>query len=67
MASSTVRPGPEDRPQEHDVAPPLLDSAAMLAYDPATEVDWETRWTRTSTARARSACTLYGHGRTGTR
>lgn len=44
MASSTVRP--EDRNQERpagqDVARRLLDSAAKLSYDPATEVDWNT-------------------------
>ncbi|MFJ2766923.1 diiron oxygenase [Streptomyces sp. NPDC087300] len=58
MASSTVRPSTQDHPhrgsadasrdgsvdgsQEGDVAQRLLDSAAVLAYDPATEVDWET-------------------------
>ncbi|MET7645429.1 diiron oxygenase [Streptomyces sp. NPDC005426] len=42
MASSTVRPEDQDRLGEQDVARRLLDSAAKLSYDPATEVDWDT-------------------------
>ncbi|WP_406089713.1 diiron oxygenase [Streptomyces sp. NBC_01013] len=42
MASSTVRPEDQDRIAEQDVARRLLDSAAKLSYDPATEVDWNT-------------------------
>lgn len=42
MASSTVRPEDRDRIAEQDVARRLLDSAAKLSYDPATEVDWNT-------------------------
>lgn len=42
MASSTVRPKDQDRIAEQDVARRLLDSAAKLSYDPATEVDWNT-------------------------
>ncbi|MFG3138447.1 diiron oxygenase [Streptomyces sp. NPDC048211] len=42
MASSTVRPEDQDRLAEQDVARRLLDSAAKLSYDPATEVDWDT-------------------------
>ncbi|MFC9178738.1 MULTISPECIES: diiron oxygenase [Streptomyces] len=42
MSSSTVRPEDQDRLAEQDVARRLLDSAAKLSYDPATEVDWET-------------------------
>jgi hypothetical protein len=42
MSSSTLRPKTQERPHEQDVARRLLDSAAVLAYDPATEVDWET-------------------------
>lgn len=42
MASSTVRPEDQDRLAEQDVARRLLDSAAKLSYDPATEVDWST-------------------------
>ncbi|MFI6950015.1 diiron oxygenase [Streptomyces sp. NPDC050422] len=42
MASSTVRPEDQDRLAEQDVARRLLDSAAKLSYDPATEVDWNT-------------------------
>ncbi|MCX2968397.1 MULTISPECIES: AurF N-oxygenase family protein [Streptomyces] len=39
---STVRPQTQGHTDQHDVAGRLLDSAAQLAYDPATEVDWET-------------------------
>lgn len=60
MASSTVRPGPEDRPREHDVARRLLDSAAMLAYDPATEVDWETPLDKDFHGASPEWSTLYG-------
>ncbi|MET7368159.1 diiron oxygenase [Streptomyces sp. NPDC005566] len=45
MASSTVRPddrNAQGRLAEQEVARRLLDSAAKLSYDPATEVDWET-------------------------
>lgn len=42
MASSTVRPEDQNRLAEQDVARRLLDSAAKLSYDPATEVDWNT-------------------------
>lgn len=42
MASSTVPPKNQDRPAAQDVARRLLDSAAKLSYDPATEVDWNT-------------------------
>ncbi|MDT9687117.1 diiron oxygenase [Streptomyces sp. P9(2023)] len=42
MASSTVPPESEDRHAEQEVARRLLDSAAKLSYDPATEVDWDT-------------------------
>ncbi|MFB8103860.1 diiron oxygenase [Streptomyces sp. DSS69] len=44
MSSSTVRPEDQDQDRlaEQDVARRLLDSAAKLSYDPATEVDWET-------------------------
>ncbi|MEU1471749.1 diiron oxygenase [Streptomyces sp. NPDC005761] len=42
MASSTVRPEDQDRLAEQDVARRLLESAAKLSYDPATEVDWNT-------------------------
>ncbi|MEU0762371.1 diiron oxygenase [Streptomyces microflavus] len=42
MSSSTVRPEDQDRLAEQDVARRLLDSAAQLSYDPATQVDWET-------------------------
>ncbi|MBT2377756.1 diiron oxygenase [Streptomyces sp. ISL-111] len=42
MSSSTVRPEDQDRLAEQDIARRLLDSAAKLSYDPATQVDWET-------------------------
>ncbi|MGW6563780.1 AurF N-oxygenase family protein [Streptomyces sp. NPDC054975] len=42
MARSTVPPESEDRHVEQEVARRLLDSAAKLSYDPATEVDWDT-------------------------
>lgn len=42
MASSIVRPEDQNRLAEQDVARRLLDSAAKLSYDPATEVDWDT-------------------------
>lgn len=54
MASSTVRPEDQDRRTGEDVARRLLDSAAKLSYDPATEVDWSTPWTPLTTAPARS-------------
>ncbi|MER5634190.1 AurF N-oxygenase family protein [Streptomyces nitrosporeus] len=60
MASSTVRPEYEDRPEEHDVARRLLASAAMLAYDPATEVDWETPLDKDFHGTSPEWSTLYG-------
>lgn len=60
MASSTVRPTPQDRPEEDDVARRLLDSAAVLAYDPATEVDWETPLDRDFHGASPEWCSLYG-------
>lgn len=60
MASSTVRPTPQDRPEEDDVARRLLDSAAALAYDPATEVDWETPLDRDFHGASPEWCSLYG-------
>ncbi|GGZ24125.1 diiron oxygenase [Streptomyces nitrosporeus] len=60
MASSTVRPEHEDRPEEHDVARRLLASAAMLAYDPATEVDWETPLDKDFHGTSPEWSTLYG-------
>lgn len=66
MASSTVRPEDhhQDRSAGQDVARRLLDSAAKLSYDPAAEVDWDTPWTRTTTARAPSGARSTGR-RTG--
>lgn len=60
MASSTVRPTPQDRPEEDDVARRLLDSAAVLAYDPATEVDWDTPLDRDFHGASPEWCSLYG-------
>ena len=42
MASSAAQPKVQSELHEDDVAQRLLDSAAILSYDPATEVDWET-------------------------
>lgn len=62
MASSTVRP--EDRNQERpagqDVARRLLESAAKLSYDPATEVDWNTPLNTDHHGASPEWSTLYG-------
>lgn len=60
MASSTVRPASQNHPEEDDVARRLLDSAAELAYDPATEVDWETPLDRDFHGASPEWCSLYG-------
>ncbi|MFI6088274.1 diiron oxygenase [Streptomyces sp. NPDC051218] len=60
MASSTVRPISQDRPEEDDVARRLLDSAAELAYDPAVEVDWDTPLDRDFHGASPEWCSLYG-------
>jgi hypothetical protein len=60
MASSTVRPKTQDRTPQYDVARRLLDSAAMLAYDPATEVDWETPLDKDFHGASPEWSTLYG-------
>ncbi|MEU6761725.1 diiron oxygenase [Streptomyces sp. NPDC046853] len=60
MASSTVRPASQDHPEEDDVARRLLDSAAELAYDPATEVDWDTPLDRDFHGASPEWCSLYG-------
>jgi hypothetical protein len=62
MASSTVRPKTQDRTPQHDVARRLLDSAATLAYDPATEVDWETPLDKDFHGASPEWSTLYGTG-----
>lgn len=62
MASSTVRPQTQDRTPQYDVARRLLDSAAMLAYDPATEVDWETPLDKDFHGASPEWSTLYGTG-----
>ncbi|MEU5716280.1 diiron oxygenase [Streptomyces sp. NPDC020403] len=60
MASSTVRPDAQDRPEDHEVARRLLDSAATLAYDPATEVDWESPLDKDFHGASPEWSTLYG-------
>jgi hypothetical protein len=60
MASSPVRPETQDRLHEHVVAQRLLDSAAMLSYDPATEVDWETPLDKNFHGASPEWSTLYG-------
>jgi hypothetical protein len=60
MASSTVRPSTQDTRPEGDIARRLLHSAAVLAYDPATEVDWETPLDRGFHGASPEWSTLYG-------
>ncbi|RFC77100.1 diiron oxygenase [Streptomyces sp. AcE210] len=60
MASSTVRPEPHELPDERGVSRRLLESAAVLAYDPATEVDWETPLDRDFHGASPEWSTLYG-------
>lgn len=62
MASSTVRPDDkdQDRLAEQEVARRLLDSAAKLSYDPATEVDWETPLDTDDHGASPEWSTLYG-------
>ncbi|MFF8610440.1 diiron oxygenase [Streptomyces sp. NPDC015346] len=60
MASSTVRPETQDRSAEQDVARRLLDSAAKLSYDPATEVDWDTPLDKDFHGASPEWSTLYG-------
>src|SRR6478752_197739 len=60
MASSTVRPDAEDRPPEDHLTRRLLESAATLAYDPATEVDWDTPLDKEFHGASPEWSTLYG-------
>lgn len=60
MASSTVRPESHALPDERGVSQRLLESAAVLAYDPATEVDWETPLDRDFHGASPEWSTLYG-------
>lgn len=60
MASSTVRPDDQDRLTGEDVARRLLDSAAKLSYDPATEVDWDTPMDTAHHGASPEWSTLYG-------
>ncbi|MER7110318.1 AurF N-oxygenase family protein [Streptomyces sp. NPDC000229] len=60
MASSTVRQETQNGPHAHDVARRLLDSAATLSYDPATEVDWETPLDKNFHGASPEWSTLYG-------
>ncbi|MGN9794542.1 AurF N-oxygenase family protein [Streptomyces sp. OZ13] len=60
MSSSTLRPKTQEPSHEQDVARRLLDSAAVLAYDPATEVDWETPLDKDFHGASPEWSTLYG-------
>ena len=60
MARSTVRHEVRTGPPAHDVARRLLDSAATLSYDPATEVDWETPLDKDFHGASPAWSTLYG-------
>ncbi|WP_327576592.1 MULTISPECIES: diiron oxygenase [unclassified Streptomyces] len=60
MASSTVGPASHELPDERGVSRRLLESAAVLAYDPATEVDWETPLDRDFHGASPEWSTLYG-------
>ncbi|GAA1270461.1 MULTISPECIES: AurF N-oxygenase family protein [Streptomyces] len=60
MASSTVGPESHELPDERGVSRRLLESAAVLAYDPATEVDWETPLDRDFHGASPEWSTLYG-------
>ncbi|MFF2503786.1 diiron oxygenase [Streptomyces sp. NPDC058067] len=60
MANGTVRPASHDLPDERGVARRLLESAAVLAYDPATEVDWETPLDKDFHGASPEWSTLYG-------
>lgn len=60
MASSTVRPEDQERLTGEDVARRLLDSAAKLSYDPATEVDWDTPLDTAHHGASPEWSTLYG-------
>ncbi|MGW1142240.1 AurF N-oxygenase family protein [Streptomyces zhihengii] len=61
MASSTVRPHAQKDPAPDDgVARRLLESSAMLAYDPAVEVDWDTPLDKDFHGASPEWSTLYG-------
>ncbi|MFF8288561.1 diiron oxygenase [Streptomyces sp. NPDC016309] len=60
MASSTVRPENRNGPHAPEVARRLLDSAATLSYDPATEVDWDTPLDKDFHGASPEWSTLYG-------
>ncbi|RVU19896.1 diiron oxygenase [Streptomyces antnestii] len=60
MANGTVRPASHDLPDERGVSRRLLESAAVLAYDPATEVDWETPLDKDFHGASPEWSTLYG-------
>lgn len=60
MASSTVRPESHELHDERGVSQRLLESAAVLAYDPATEVDWETPLDKDFHGASPEWSTLYG-------
>ncbi|QNP66545.1 AurF N-oxygenase family protein [Streptomyces genisteinicus] len=61
MASSTVRPHAQEEPLPDDgVARRLLESSAILAYDPAVEVDWDTPLDKDFHGASPEWCSLYG-------
>ncbi|WP_369193108.1 AurF N-oxygenase family protein [Streptomyces djakartensis] len=60
MASSTARPRVERGTRTGGVAGRLLDSAATLSYDPASEVDWETPLDKDFHGASPEWSTLYG-------
>ncbi|MEU3051165.1 diiron oxygenase [Streptomyces sp. NPDC006984] len=61
MASSTARPAIHgDGPEEQPVARRLLHSAAVLSYDPAVEVDWDTPLDKDFHGASPEWSTLYG-------
>ncbi|RFU88368.1 diiron oxygenase [Streptomyces triticagri] len=60
MASSTVPPSGSLPASDQEVAQRLLDSAAKLAYDPATEVDWDTPLDKDFHGASPEWSTLYG-------
>ncbi|MEU4269975.1 diiron oxygenase [Streptomyces sp. NPDC026092] len=60
MPRSTAPRESEDRHVEQEVARRLLDSAAQLSYDPATEVDWDTPLDKDFHGASPEWSTLYG-------
>ncbi|MFJ5547614.1 diiron oxygenase [Streptomyces sp. NPDC093225] len=61
-ADPTPRSAPGSSAAPDDAARRLLDSAALLSYDPATEVDWETPLDKDFHGASPEWSTLYGTG-----